>query len=136
VVETKREKKETKMSKNYCDLDVAKYIAEENTDAKTRYDIAQILKAYRQLGYNSPTLYHASYLMQKQIPVESTIDPDFDSEEIADRLQLEHSWTQSRYDQETRNYAASSLVDALLASCDTQAERIELSVNLLGYDPR
>jgi hypothetical protein len=56
----------TEMSKNYCDLDVAKYIAEENTDAKTRYDIAQILKAYRQLGYNSPTLYHASYLMQKQ----------------------------------------------------------------------
>jgi hypothetical protein len=54
------------MIKNYCDISVAKYIAEENKDAKTRYDIAQILKAYRQLGYNSATLYHASYLMQKQ----------------------------------------------------------------------
>jgi len=116
VAETKREKKEMKMSKNYCDLDVAKYIAEENTDAKTRYDIAQILKAYRQLGYNSPTLYHASYLMQKQIPVETTIESDFDSE--------------------TRNYAASSLVDALLESCENHEQRIELSVNLLGYDPR
>lgn len=41
-----------------------------------------------------------------------------------------------QFDQETRNYAASSLVDALLASCDTHKERIELSVNLLGYDPR
>ena len=54
------------MSKNYCAIDVAKYIAEQNTDAKTRYDIAQILKAYRQLGYDSTTLYHASYLMQRQ----------------------------------------------------------------------
>lgn len=43
---------------------------------------------------------------------------------------------EERFDQETREYAASSLVDALLASCDTQEERIELSVNLLGYDPR
>lgn len=40
------------------------------------------------------------------------------------------------FSEETRNYAASSLVDALLASCETQEERIELSVNLLGYDPR
>jgi hypothetical protein len=54
------------MTKNYCVISVAKYIAEQNKDAKTRYDIAQIIKAYRQLGYNSPTLYHASYLMQKQ----------------------------------------------------------------------
>jgi len=56
--------------------------------------------------------------------------------EIRDRQRIELDCTQSRYDQETRNYAASSLVDALLESCDTQAERIELSVNLLGYDPR
>ena len=124
------------MSKNYCDLDVAKYIAEQNQDAKSRFDIAQILKAYRQLGYNSPTLYHASYLMQKQIPVETTIDSDFDADEIADRLQLEHTWTKSRFDQETREYAASTLVDALLASCESQAERTELSISLLGYDPR
>ena len=40
------------------------------------------------------------------------------------------------FDQETRNYAVSSLVDSLLASCETKEERIELSVNLLGYDPR
>lgn len=40
------------------------------------------------------------------------------------------------YDQETRDHAASTLVDALLSSCETQEERIELSVNLLGYDPR
>ena len=56
--------------------------------------------------------------------------------EIRDRQRIELNWTQSRYNQETRNDAASSLVDALLASCDTQEERIELSVNLLGYDPR
>ena len=41
-----------------------------------------------------------------------------------------------RFDQETRNYAANTLLDALLASCESQEERIELSVNLLGYDPR
>lgn len=40
------------------------------------------------------------------------------------------------FSEEIRNYAANSLVDALLASCETQDERIELSVNLLGYDPR
>jgi hypothetical protein len=40
------------------------------------------------------------------------------------------------FPQETRNYAANTLLDALLASCETQSERIELSVNLLGYDPR
>lgn len=40
------------------------------------------------------------------------------------------------FDQETRNYAANSLLDALLASCDNHEERIELSINLLGYDPR
>lgn len=56
--------------------------------------------------------------------------------DIRDRQQLELSWTISRFDQETRDYAASTLVDALLASCETHAERIELSVNLLGYDPR
>jgi len=55
---------------------------------------------------------------------------------VTDRQRIELDCTQSRYDQETRNYAASSLVDALLASCDTHEERIELSVNLLGYDPR
>jgi hypothetical protein len=37
---------------------------------------------------------------------------------------------------EIRNYAANTLVDALLASCESQDERIELSVNLLGFDPR
>ncbi len=52
------------------------------------------------------------------------------------RQQLEISWTQSRYDQETREHAASTLIDALIASCETQKERIELSINLLGYDPR
>lgn len=41
-----------------------------------------------------------------------------------------------RFDQETRENAASTLIDALLASCESQEERIELSVNLLGYDPR
>lgn len=40
------------------------------------------------------------------------------------------------FPEETRNYAVNTLVDALLASCETQDERIELSVNLLGYDPR
>lgn len=37
---------------------------------------------------------------------------------------------------EIRNYAVNTLVDALLESCESQDERIELSVNLLGYDPR
>lgn len=55
---------------NACNLDVAQYIADENTDAKTRYDIAQILRAYRALGYNSATLYAASYRMQKQAGTE------------------------------------------------------------------
>jgi len=41
-----------------------------------------------------------------------------------------------RFNQETRDYAASTLLDALLASCESQSERIELSINLLGYDPR
>ncbi len=41
-----------------------------------------------------------------------------------------------RFDKETRDYAANTLVDALLASCESQDERIELSVNLLGFDPR
>jgi len=56
--------------------------------------------------------------------------------EIRDRQRIELDWAQSRYDQETRENAASTLIDALLASCESQAERIELSVNLLGYDPR
>jgi len=41
-----------------------------------------------------------------------------------------------RFDQETREYAASTLVDAVLASCESQAEQTELSISLLGYDPR
>jgi hypothetical protein len=46
----------------------------------------------------------------------------------------EHYW--EVYSQVTRNYAANTLLDALLDSCESQEERIELSVNLLGYDPR
>jgi xanthine dehydrogenase molybdopterin-binding subunit B len=42
----------------------------------------------------------------------------------------------SDYPQEIRDNAASELVTALLASCDNQEQRIELSVSLLGYDPR
>jgi hypothetical protein len=30
-----------------------------------------------------------------------------------------------RFNQETRDYAASTLLDALLASCESQSERIE-----------
>lgn len=62
--------------------------------------------------------------------------------EIANRVieyrmkQETHNELFNRFSDETRNYAASSLVDALLASCESQEERIELSVNLLGYDPR
>ncbi len=41
-----------------------------------------------------------------------------------------------RFDDETRNNAANELVSALLDSCENHEQRIELSVNLLGYDPR
>lgn len=41
-----------------------------------------------------------------------------------------------QFSDEVRDYAASTLVDALLASCETQEERIELGISLLGYDPR
>lgn len=56
--------------------------------------------------------------------------------DIRNRRQLELDWFRNRFDDETRNNAANDLVSALLASCDNHAERIELSVNLLGYDPR
>jgi hypothetical protein len=42
----------------------------------------------------------------------------------------------NEYDTDTRQDACNSLVDALLASCETQAERASLAVALLGYDPR
>ena len=56
-------------------------------------------------------------------------------ERMADAVNFEQ-YPCEQFDQETRNYAASSLVDALIASCESQEERIELSINLLGYDPR
>lgn len=49
---------------DYCDLQVAKFIADENKDCRTRSSIARILWAYYQHGYNVPTLLHASLLMQ------------------------------------------------------------------------
>ena len=47
-----------------CNIETAQYIARENRDCRTRPAIAAILWAYRQLGYNNPTLHHASHLMQ------------------------------------------------------------------------
>jgi len=40
------------------------------------------------------------------------------------------------FPREVRDNAANELVTALLDSCDSQDERTELAVNLLGYDPR
>lgn len=40
------------------------------------------------------------------------------------------------YPEDVRNNAANDLVSALLDSCENHEQRIELSVNLLGYDPR
>jgi hypothetical protein len=56
--------------------------------------------------------------------------------DIRERQILELSYTKNRFDQETRENAANELVSALLASCETHEERIQLSISLLGYDPR
>lgn len=41
-----------------------------------------------------------------------------------------------QFDQETREHAANTLIDALLASCENQTEKTKLCISLLGYDPR
>lgn len=56
--------------------------------------------------------------------------------EYLDRREVEKAWFEEQFSEDVRNYAASSLVAALLSSCESQEERIELSINLLGYDPR
>lgn len=44
--------------------------------------------------------------------------------------------TPESFDDDTRQHACNELVDALLASCETQEERTRLAVALLGFDPR
>lgn len=53
-------------AKSTCDLSVAKLLEREHkNDCKTRRDIAKIIRSYRSLGYNGPTLYEASYRLQR-----------------------------------------------------------------------
>jgi hypothetical protein len=50
----------------YCDIEIADKLAKLCFNAVyTRQDIAKLVKALRKFGYNSATLYEASFKMQQ-----------------------------------------------------------------------
>jgi len=75
--------------------------------------------ATTELDIENPTYERSQYFVSNRNGIDFT---------IANRI--------CDYPEDVRNNAANDLVSALLDSCENHEQRIELSVNLLGYDPR